>query len=479
MKFQVWLVALFCSQGFNLVNSQNPDLKRTYHWYFGDSTGIDFSSGLPVLDTNGVLTTLEGCATISDTSGRLLFYTDGTYVWDSTHTQMPNGFGLHGNWSALNSAVIVPQPGNDHIYYIFTVPAYAGHWTPFKGMEYNVVDMNLNGGLGDVVTKNVVLFSAATEGLGAVRHANGIDYWVVGHQVSNSYFMAYLVTSAGVASTPVISNIGVHAYDYDSCWFCAGNNLKFSPSGCRLAVAYNNLDSIELFDFDISSGTVMNQIGLHSSYSWGLCFSPDEKFLYATGTNYSTLQDQLLQFNLTSNNSSSIMASKTVISNGFSIESTMQLGPDGKIYCSLPYNTYLSVINNPNNAGLGCNFQLFGFSLGNRICQTGITNFVQSYFKNDSTTYSCSYVGLEEIEKINFNVFPNPMTYETTISSDWEFNSGILSVYNIHGQKEYEMTNINGKVIHLFREDLMAGLYVIRLFDSKKFISTLKLIVID
>jgi len=43
-------------------------------WYFGENAGIDFNSGVPVALTDGQLDTLEGCATISNGAGQLLFY---------------------------------------------------------------------------------------------------------------------------------------------------------------------------------------------------------------------------------------------------------------------------------------------------------------------------------------------------------------------------------------------------------------------
>ena len=51
--------------------AQNPDIKRIYHWYFGDNAGIDFSGGSSQADTNGAMNAIEGFATISDTAGPL------------------------------------------------------------------------------------------------------------------------------------------------------------------------------------------------------------------------------------------------------------------------------------------------------------------------------------------------------------------------------------------------------------------------
>jgi hypothetical protein len=51
--------------------------KEAWHWYFGDHAGLDFSSGSPVVDLNSAMYTDEGCASISDASGILQFYTGG------------------------------------------------------------------------------------------------------------------------------------------------------------------------------------------------------------------------------------------------------------------------------------------------------------------------------------------------------------------------------------------------------------------
>jgi hypothetical protein len=65
---------------------------------------LDFNSGAPVALSDGQLNTLEGCATIADNNGDLLFYTDGYTVYNKNHTIMPNGTGLAGNWSSTQSA---------------------------------------------------------------------------------------------------------------------------------------------------------------------------------------------------------------------------------------------------------------------------------------------------------------------------------------------------------------------------------------
>ena len=89
--------------------------------FFGANAGVNFSTGNPAYIAGGQINTLEGCASISDPQGALLFYTDGSRVWDKNHTVMPNGTGLYGDDSSTSSGLIVPSPNNSNIYYIFTV----------------------------------------------------------------------------------------------------------------------------------------------------------------------------------------------------------------------------------------------------------------------------------------------------------------------------------------------------------------------
>src|SRR5258708_3864071 len=70
--------------------------KEMNNWFFGYNAGLDFNAGAPVFQS-GSLRNWEGCASISDRYGHLLFYTDGMTVWDRLHRVMPNGAGLKGD----------------------------------------------------------------------------------------------------------------------------------------------------------------------------------------------------------------------------------------------------------------------------------------------------------------------------------------------------------------------------------------------
>src|SRR5690554_7801034 len=132
---------------------------QTAHWYFGRNVGLDFTNGSPVVVTDGQISTIEGCTSISDEYGNLLFYTDGRRIFDRTHNIMQNGTGLRGDISSTTSAIVLPVPDNCNLYYVFTIDVQDGripfNLRPRRGLEYNIIDMSLNGGLGTVIEKNI------------------------------------------------------------------------------------------------------------------------------------------------------------------------------------------------------------------------------------------------------------------------------------------------------------------------------------
>lgn len=336
-------------------------------WYFGDSAGIDFNSGSAVAITDGSLSTLEGCASISDGStGMLLFYTDGITVYNRNHVQMTNGTGLMGDLSTTQSATILPHPGNSDLYYIFTLDNVGGP----NGLRYSIVDMSLSGGFGAITAaKNVVLLASSTEKLTSACHSNGTDYWVVTHTLNSNSFYAWQISATGLNPVPVISNAGA---------FLNSNSpaeMKISPDGTRLAFCswFDNINQV--FNFNNANGVVYNAITLTAAGAeYGCCFSPDGTKLYYSGVDI--FLRQVVQFDLSAGTPAAINASRTVLTSANVNRGQFQIGPDGKIYLARTFQPDLAVINNPNAAGLACNYVETGFNLGGKLSQMGLPNMV-------------------------------------------------------------------------------------------------------
>src|SRR5665213_705174 len=364
-------IALFTNIGF-----AQP---QAYNWYFGQNAALNFSSGNPVSISGSAMNTYEGCASISDPiAGNLLFYTDGTYVWDKNNNQMPNGFGMHGSSTSTQSGVIVPHPDSANIYYVF-VADWEGQ--P-NGITYNEVDMTLNAGLGDVTLKNVQLVAPACEKICAVKHCNGLDYWVVVHGYQSNFgvdtsFYAYLVTSAGVQA-PVITNIGNQILSSNIA--STIGYLKASPNGRKLCSANSyGIDTVQLFDFDNSTGILSNCISLPTgagSQPYGVSFSPNNQVLYVSGE----VTGDIYQYDISSNNQTTINASQYIAATGAQDGNiALKLASNGKIYVAEGGASFLDAIDNPDVLGAGCNFVPNAVTLTSGTSGLGLPNFVDAW----------------------------------------------------------------------------------------------------
>lgn len=412
-----WLLCVCFSFLFlSLANSQD----QASHWYFGFNAGINIEDDTVEALTISRISTNEGCATISNKKGELLFYTDGVTVWDKNHDVMPNGTGLMGDESSTQSAVIVPKPNSETIYYIFTVINFGRA----EGLRYSEVDMSLNGGRGDVTSnKNIFLIAPCTEKISAVQHSNGLDYWVSTHLWESDQFATFKVTENGVETTPVMSTVGSYHggvnYNLIGC-------MKFSPNGKKVALTRWSTGSIaELFDFDKATGEVSNAVLLDNVFgqdylngAYGLEFSKDSKYLYVSDLDQQKYTSELHQFDISVFTQAAIKASDVVISSERKIIAGMQLAPNGKIYVANTFSSYLSVIESPTSKGLNCDYQSRVVSLSGRSAIFGLPSFVQSFF-----------IGNIEFENncLNQEVVFNVNTGESIDSVLWDFGDGEMS----------------------------------------------------
>lgn len=373
------------------------------NWYFGVYAGLNFSTTAPLVLTNGQISTPEGCSAISDSSGMLLFYSDGITVWNNQHLPMPNGTGLLGGSSCTQAALIVLQPGSDSLYYVFTLDEIGGVF----GFRYSMVDMSLDNGLGDVTEKNVLIESSVTEKLTAVTSYDNSKVWIVIHDWGTDAFYTYQLTASGLNTTPIVSHAGI--IHNTSLIQNTYGQMKFASCGGRLALAAGYLDTVEVFDFNLITGMVSNPVTIPvEDHVYGLEFSPDDTRLYVTC--YDPL-GTLLQFDLAAGNANAVINSKVILSNTEDLYA-LQLAPDGKIYVVKSYHPYLSVINDPDLSGTACNFMenaLYLDPLYNGVTAAlGLPNFVQSYF--DYAHKGCSVptsAGIA-ISESRLKLYPNP-----------------------------------------------------------------------
>jgi hypothetical protein len=469
IKTIIFIVSLACSLISNAQTYGN-------NWCFGNGIKLNFNDCSVKVGTSSNTGT-EGCSTISNINGDLLFYTNSNFVWDSTGAIMSNG-NLGGSLGSHSQVIIIPKPQSTNIFYIFTTQLQT--LPSNRKFQYHEIDMSLNSGLGEVTTKNIELHSSPTnEEVTATYHNDGINIWVVTHEYGTNNFLSYLVTSSGVSSSPIISSVG-SAHETCSANVNSRGNMKFSPDGTKIAFNGNGENNIlstnilELFDFDNTTGIVSNPITLpFLGDEYGLSFSPNSLILYcstwSTGSITSADSNYLYQFDISSNDSTSIANSRTILHSDYALDSqfgTINITPNGKVYVAKHDEQYLGVINNPNVPGTACNYVNNGFYLNGLTCNFGLNNYIE--YK----TY-CNNVGLEEKqETYNLKLYPNPLIDKLFISS--KKNELVeINIYNILGELLYSKKILSNTTIDLAH--LKNGLLIVNV-KSKNSVFQYKLL---
>jgi gliding motility-associated-like protein len=384
--------------------------KEANIWHFGDGRCLDFTSGTPVLLPGSSMTTFEGSSSWCDKFGNLLMYTNGGgrepavsgqdagHIWNRNNGVMYNMQGTKGGgFSARQSSVIFDAPGQDSVYYVFTMDetefntgasaAIQAAQPVGRGLTYFTIDMRLNGGLGGVVLADQRLYTPSYEGLCAIRHANGRDYWVIIHQASIGLGI-YSVTPTGVSFIGSYTGAGAPA-DY---------TIKASPNGGKVMASFAGLlgasSTPHLLDFDNNTGQLSNPVPFTVTNSIeSYEFSPNSRYLYTAESDFFffPVTESIVQYNLLA---PSIVGSAVTIGNvttpgGFTVSSpnSLQLAPDGKIYfLTIDYITntnYISRIKCPNIAGASLELNVLNTVSTLSNYYFGLPNFPGWLFEND------------------------------------------------------------------------------------------------
>jgi hypothetical protein len=233
-------------------------------------------------------------ATMSDKNGNLLFYTNGCSIANRNHEVMPNGAGLNpGEISDLvcsskgyivpQGAMVLPDPGDSSRYYLFHMGASND---PVRKLQlgplyYSIVDISLQNGMGDVVSKNNVLLDGDLGSFTAMRHGNRRDWWVIVPEFGNRTWHTFLLSPQGIeAQAP--QNQSLVLPDCEKYMATAA-----SPVGRHIA---NWGDcKLTVFRFNTCDGAIQDPLEFAAPDHWipggGLAFSSTGRYLYATSQN--------------------------------------------------------------------------------------------------------------------------------------------------------------------------------------------------
>lgn len=312
--------------------------KEANHWSLGRGYHLDFSTESPSFTRDLDTTTYSG-ATISDSTGKLLFYTNGETVWNADGTVADNGTAI-GGWDGTSRHVAIVPIAYTNRYYIFNRDADSrlvdlntgniGHYTKERPLSYSLVEFVK--GKAIVLQKNQVLLSPALLAMGITLAENKEDIWLVtidNSSRSDSLFVAYRLNSCGVTDTVYSFTEVDTAYFYGSKYASDKiNSLSISPNGKHLL--HNNY----FYDFDNQTG----QLTLVKM------FSDDDYYPYMNtpvwtndSKNFLTIASSIPNTSWTINYHQTEDVKELCVqkyNDHVSRESDYQLGPDGHFYYS-------------------------------------------------------------------------------------------------------------------------------------------------
>ncbi len=445
--------------------------KYDYRWILGfvgtpgltGNTDIVFTdSSADTINSHRNATMQNSQTTISDSSGNLLFYTNGDRIYNRNDRIMQNGDSLNYGaawdqyygglaYNAVEDMVGLPTDTTGVWNLIHYYEEYTYLASPFLytwRIEQTRIDMRGDNGLGTVVFKNKVLVQ---DTLGtyvtACQHGNGRDWWVLASKSSSNCLYTLLVQPDTIIEYP-LQCLGSNYLSGDE------GQAAFSPDGSKFAWVAN-YGGINVYDFDRCTGLLSNPKHLdyhitgNQSFQFGLSISPNSRFLYVAQSYC------IFQFDLTADSiSTNVDTIGHIVTPPDNSELTgyyflMQLAPDGKIVISASNSEHqLHVINQPDKKGDSCSFVNYAFP----ICYNntfGLPSYPGNYrlgalhgsscdtlTKTDTTSVAIAKINREKILK----VYPNPATDYAVVDygfTDWSTGTSV----------SMEITDAIGRVV--------------------------------
>jgi hypothetical protein len=476
---------------FSQNRSNTWELSYSNDLMYPNSEMIFINGSVDTLSVARIMSFLNTNTSISDTSGNLLFYTNGLSIGNRDYDTLLNATNFNSGGatsndepdglSACQGALILPYPDDQSLYYLFHITGesfFANNQSEVQPLylSYSVVDLNLDGGLGGVEDdlKNVhIIDDTLTWGrLTACKHANGRDWWVIMHRYYSNIYYKLLVTPSNILG-PYEQSIGsIITKDI-------GGQATFAPDGFKFAmVSPNNI--LDFFEFDRCTGEFYNSQLItipDSTGTLGCSFSSNSRFLYVSS------KYNLFQYDTWSTNMVADVIHIASWDNFYDgivpvLYFMHQLAPDNKIYIS-PFNgvLYLNVINQPDSLGIACDFEPHSFVLPQY--NVNVPSF-PNYDLGALIGSPCDTLYLSDIKPQerngSFRISPNPAVdwFNIVYNTDHDISA---TIYDAFGREVKEFTLypwFKNRIVYV--DELPAGVYLLTL-SSQSRKQTMKLIV--
>lgn len=424
----------FC-QGLTELNAQT--------WVIGQNTVLKFNNSGDVQkvsqSASSQFSGSEGVASISDTNGKLLFYTDGHKLFDKNNKVLLNMIlPSFGSSSTTQGCIFIPSIENTLHIYMFSISASSGKF------YLSVIDTTKGSDSAVVIKAGRLISDSISEQMCAVHHSDKNAIWVTVRNFGERAFYSYLISSNGFDSVPVKSFTGFNTKNSYVLGY-----MKYSANGKFLAWANNSNNIVQLFSFNNKTGhhkLICTIRGVQDPY--GIEFSPNNQFLYVAGYGLVQLDLRKLEREYIASNYTVLFRDSNCSTFKCPI-SAIQRAPGNVLYfCKQYSDNYIGKITKPDLKGLACLVSDNEVDLLSAQSGEGLPNFIASIFSviedsieipQDSFEVELGAYG----SPFFANVFtPNNDLFNDTYTVDCKNNFIYnFTVYNRWGQIVFQQNN--------------------------------------
>ena len=458
-------------------------VQGAFRIYTSTFDGIDVTNDVFAISPNLVFAL--GHSNISDSTGSLKLISDGFRIFDAQTDTIVNGGQIVQNEmfnTAISnfyaqSSIFLPLAKNMYILINASASDYEinTYWKQpstgralFDLLFYNLIDMDAHNGQGAVVRKMHPLLQGvelSKSQMMATRHGDGKSWWLLKQASDTNMVYKFLITADSIYG-PFVQ--GFHAPRFSRNDL--GGQSMFSQDGTLYATTCRGAGKIFVADFDRCSGDLSNprvfdlpaytfinpwdNTPIVDSFSEGLCFSPNGRFIYVSS--YYHIHQLDLQDNDPNTRWYKVADLDTTI-DFFQSYSSLALAPNNKVYIGnwAGFSGQMSAINEPDEKGAACEFCPRCLRFPKYQFQSvGVTQPpCMPNYKLGATNPPCWPMGITPVEKeIPIRIYPNPANDMVHIEYA---EPGLL-----------ELIDLTGRVYRSIRLEEQMGSYTVDIRDA-------------
>jgi WD40 repeat protein len=523
MKFLFSIIILLISLNSN--SQPKFDSKRDYVWIMGsggiydggveksNSIFLDFKQDTMALSYKEAQgdNFFQTNASICDTTGNLLFYSNGCVLADSNFQYIEGADTINQGvrWNLIckgsqnltdgyvivNGCWIIPVAENKFkAIYVDYFNNIDNEFT--SGIRYTTVVRNQETGQLSGYGVDEYIFDTSVDPTkrAFVRHGNGRDWWLINPKNGTKIHYSFLIDSTSNVYVPITNEFP----EMPPLNFNTSGQACFSPDG-NIYASFDYENKCLIFDFNRCSGEMSNLrvvtplLSIDSIFGvTGIAISPNSRFLYLM-SNYIITQYDLQAPNIET--SALIVAVKdnwvgTTSSGNPDYPPTFyqsQLGPDGKIYVfNAAGRRTFAVIEIPDSLGLACNViqHKYNFPQWGTVRQPPrFPNFRLGALVG-SPCDTIIYTSTQAVSRpyASLKLMPNPasnyIVADISIADYSENQQLMLLLVDISGREvRRKYVSAYTSLQRIETGDLGAGLYFMRLYAGGRLLTSSKLVV--